>query len=323
MTSSTETTLAELLSTGNAQSVDLTTLADLFETLQIDPPTKGRSHDQMVKMVMDKERGELSQWSAEEILPYLNQDEQFKKEATRMLGKLYIKQQTEGAERSSLTQLVPLLDPTVDTTKLRALMYQRFIKFVAEGEKLIFPRLVPVEVSDAITKLKCKNELKFLKSASRKLLQKLAQTLQIENYLQLDKTVLCQAITDVNNVARTVANKTVTKCLQSLAEAEKIPTKSGEAKRQMASLKLEVQKLEGMIQQWESVQFYQTYPHCRGFDRIQQCADLFSSLHEFSARVTTQSNTCSKKVSKLKRMAKVGNLDPTSSLWQKFKAHVL
>lgn len=313
-------TYNKVLGQGSTDNVSMKDLLQMFDTVA---SNKDVVKDKMVDVILRREKKDSQKFTAPEILPYIT-SEVYIREMETFLRKLYLKQQQTNAKASSISTLIPSVVVDEKAGKeLRSIVLKQLIINLSLGDKIVYPQLVANNIARAVVRRKCSAELKFLQSSSQKLLQEIAKAMGMNNYLELSTDELCQAITDMNRITRAKANGTLTKCVKALLSVKSIPTKDAELLRQVEVLRTEVDKLDKMINEWDQVKFYQTYPHCTGRDSVGQCANLFGSMHQFSERIKQQAEECSTRVSKLRRRAKVSTLTKESNIWQKFKAHVL
>jgi hypothetical protein len=269
---------------------------------------------------------------------YMGPDFDSKKKILKVMQKMYLKNEEERIKNYDVQTMGNNLlwqqqqGMSLSLEKVYKTLENQYLEFLTATSKISYPKFVNKEIEAALIERKCSVEEKFLTKQSRELLNAMAEMLGLENYLSLNKKTLCRALTDVNLLAKSRANASLTKCFQGFEQLEKWKfdqndlkgekrRKNKELQKEYERLKKDMNELNDLLNQWDEVQFYSQYEFCSNKNDDGLCLDIFENLHDFADRVERQSAMCNRKIAKIKREYKINNLQEGAGFFSRLKAN--
>lgn len=278
--------------------------------------------------------GSLDAFTINQLITLVNAHDLNNNDSVRQSMKdAYLKAEKIRIENWSISELGEVLERNsveVNLKPINTIIFKGYIDFLVKSDSISYPKFVHENIADILMKRRCSKEKEFLSSEGRKLLNGIAQKMSMNNYLELNKKNLCQAIFDVNTVAKTKANKSLTTCFKGLNELENIDitNSSGDKLRQNKQIKAEYDKLKvdmnvlnDLLNEWDDVDFYRNYEYCSQKNNDNKCVNMWESLHEFASRILEQSEKCNKTIKKLKRQFKITNIAEDAGFLTRLKAN--
>lgn len=244
---------------------------------------------------------------------------------SKYLRESYYEKESKRVASLSIDLLFDLLSDQ-NIQEIKTFAFNNYMDYIKQAPKVVFPLFVSDDITNKILKSKCGIEQDFLTNQSKDLLNILAKEIQLDNYLSLSKNDLCEAIMNVNTIARVATNKSLLKCNKGILELQTQETESNSEnpgqklaiKSERESLNLDILKLNELLTKWDSLDVYQDL--CEK-DANGNCVNVFKSLHIFANMITTQADRCNASIKSLKRKLKISNILKEDSTWKKFKAN--
>lgn len=185
----------------------------------------------------------------------------------------------------------------VDISKWISVLWRRFLTALVDPNVLL-PADVSKDITTWIISQRCKTEAKFLKTASKPILQEIfaenAQFIPGDNKVLNSKEQLCGVIADLNVMARMKTDRVIEDCFKTMNKY--VPSDLDIDDRRFDELRHEMRRFSALVDEWDDITQYKKF--CTD---EKSCTTNVKRLHVVAAFVKEHGKNCKNQLNTLRK----------------------